>query len=185
MKIVVINGKGGCGKDTFVSCCREIINKNRGKCQTSRCLNISTVDYVKYVAAFCGWEGEKDPATRKFLSQLKDILTEWKDIPFQDIKQKINEYKKELSAVDNFIRGESVVFIHCREPKEIARLVEEFNAKTLLIRRDVAEKVEQFNHADNCVLNYVYDYTVYNNDTLDALRAAAEVFLREFLGLDI
>lgn len=177
MIYVVINGKGGVGKDTFVDCCSQLLGKGR-------CCNISTVDFVKQVARKCGWNGEKDPATRKFLSSLKDILTEWRDIPFQDVIYQIGEYQSDV-AWQGIDEKECVVFIHCREPHEIQRLVDELGARSLLIHRAAAESVEQCNHADNEVLNYQYDYTIYNNYSLSALHGQAEIFLREYLELDI
>ena len=79
------------------------------------------------------------------------------------------------------------MFIHCRESEQIDQFVKEFDysAVTLLVRRDAAESVEQINDSDNSVLNYTYDYTVYNNSSLSALRAEAQVFLKEYLELDI
>ena len=173
MKVVVINGKGGCGKDTFVSMCYKLLNQNQTKC--CLCYNLSTVDLVKEAAAVCGWAGEKDPASRKFLSQLKDILTEWKDLPFQDVVERTLriQHKTEISGcVDD-----AIVFIHCREPHEIQRLVDELGARSLLIRRAAAESVEQCNHADNGVLDYEYDFTIDNNGTLDQLKEKAKAFL--------
>ena len=180
MKVVIINGIGGSGKDTFVKFCQELLDAKADV--YPRCLNVSTVDYVKEIAAYCGWSGEKDPASRKFLSDLKRAMTEWRDLPVQDVKNKLDTYSVATQWYDI---KDCVAFVHCREPKEIERLVEELDATTLLIRRDVAESVEQINESDNSVLNYTYDYTVWNNNSLDALRAAAQVFLREYLELDI
>lgn len=173
MKIVVINGTGGSGKDTFVEFCCEYY----GEEFFQHCMNISTVDYVKEIAEYCGWKGEKDPASRRFLSQLKDALTEWKDIPFKSVQQGIAWFKSNIEHLGEKHMDNSVVFIHCREPKEIARLVEEYNAVTLLIRREAAENVKQINHADNEVLNYEYTYVVDNNGTLAELKEKAFKFM--------
>ena len=172
MKIVIINGTGGAGKDTFVTMCKDILG-------TEYVYNISTVDFVKEVATLCGWDGTKTPKNRKFLSDLKDLLTEWDDIPLKKVVANVTAcaaYAEDSSTID-----ESIVFIHCREPKEIEKLVHQFKdyATTLLIRRDVAEAVTQINHADNDVLNYPYDYAIDNNGSLSALRAKAAMFLRE------
>ena len=176
MKIVVINGKGGCGKDTFVAMCQDILSID--------CVyNISTVAFVKQVAEYCGWDGTKTPENRKFLSDLKDLLTHWNDVPFKKVFSWVQNCCACSSLLGNF--DNSVIFIHCREPKEIKKLVEEFDAITLLIRRDAAECVEQINHADNEVLNYEYDYVIPNNGSLSELRARAEEFLRGCLELDI
>lgn len=180
MRVVIINGIGGSGKDTFVEFCKDILKEHGW---FARCMNISTVDYVKEIARHCGWDGEKDPASRKFLSDLKRAMTEWRDLPVQDIKNRI-KYIENCSQYHTK-ENEGVIFVHCREPKEIDRLVRELNATTLLIRRDAAENIQQINDSDNNVLNYAYDYTVYNNDSLDALRAAALAYLREFLDLTI
>ena len=179
MKIVIINGTGGAGKDTFVTMCRDVLG-------AESVYNISTVDFVKEVATMCGWDGTKTPKNRKFLSDLKDLLTEWDDIPLK----KIMAEAVSCSACAEILGklDKSVLFIHCREPKEIDKLLKEFeqyDATTLLIRRTAAESVEQINHADNDVLNYPYDYTIYNDSTLSWLRNEAVVFLRDYLKLDI
>ena len=174
MRVVIINGKGGCGKDTFVTMCQDILS-------TNNVYNISTVDFVKQVAEYCGWDGTKTPENRKFLSDLKDLLAYWNDIPFKKVAEGVRNCCDCASLLDSF--DNSVIFIHCREPKEIKKLVKEFDAITLLIRRDAAECVEQINHADNEVLNYEYDYVIPNKGTLSELRARAEKFLRECLEL--
>lgn len=179
MRVVIINGIGGSGKDTFVKFCQELLETDG---LVSRCLNVSTVDYVKEIAGYCGWNGEKDPASRKFLSDLKKAMTEWRDLPVMDIKGELNRFSQicKWNCVED-----AVAFVHCREPEEIARLVNELKATTLLIRRESAESVKQINDADNNVLNYEYDYTINNDGSLDALRAEAAMYLKEYLGLDI
>lgn len=177
MKIVIINGKAGCGKDTFVTMCRDILG-------ITKILNVSTVDYVKEVAEYCGWDGTKTPENRKFLSDLKDVLTQWDDVPLKKVCQEITTWQHLWIASGEY--DKAVVFIHCREPKEIKKLCKELsicNPITLLIRRGAAESVEQMNHADNEVLNYEYDYTIPNNGSLSELRARAEEFLRGCLEL--
>ena len=178
MKVVIINGKAGTGKDTFVTMCKDVLGANW-------VLNISTVDYVKAVAQYCGWDGTKTPENRKFLSDLKDVLTQWGDIPLKKVCQEIKTWQNLWIAAGEY--DKAVVFIHCREPKEIKKLCEElstYNPITLLMRRDAAESVEQVNHADNEVLNYEYDYVIPNNGSLSELRARAEKFLRECLEID-
>ena len=178
MKIVIINGTGGAGKDTFVTMCKDVLS-------AGLVCNVSTVDFVKEVATKCGWDGTKTPKNRKFLSDLKDLLTEWDDIPFKAVVDEIEAWGDYLTLNNQWDDG--VVFVHCREPKEIEKLVCAFqdDVATLLIRRGVAENVQQINHADNDVLNYSYDYTIYNDSTLSWLRNEAVVFLRDYLKLDI
>ena len=179
MRVVLINGIGGSGKDTFVKFCQELLETDS---LVNRCLNVSTVDYVKEIAGYCGWNGEKDPASRKFLSDLKKTMTEWRDLPVMDVKAQLNRFSQicRWNGVED-----TVAFVHCREPEEIARLVTELKATTLLVRRESAENVKQINDSDNNVLNYDYDYIVRNEGTLDDLKESARVFLRDCLKLEI
>jgi hypothetical protein len=169
MKIICINGAPTCGKDTFVSLCQKYL---------LWCGNFSTVDFVKEIAATCGWDGTKTPENRKFLSDLKDLLTEWNDIPYKKIEKAIDQYVKEAERYD-FSSEDVLCFIHCREPKEIAKFVDRLGAKTLLIRRPEVESKKQSNHADNEVFNYNYDYTITNDGSLWDLEKKAGNFIME------
>lgn len=169
MQVVVINGMPRAGKDQFVLFCQK---------HMTLCKNISTVDFVKQVASFCGWDGVKSPKNRAFLSDLKDLLTEWDDVPFKKVQQAAEKFDYEAQAY-GFSTDEVLVFIHCREPQEISKFVNQMNAKTLLIRRAAIETNDQSNHADSEVFNYEYDYIIENNGTLEDLEQAAVAFLKE------
>lgn len=170
MNIYVINGAAASGKDSFVHLCKKYA-------KPGRILNISTVDKVKEIAVNCGWDGTKTPENRKFLSDLKKLLTEWNDLPMKDIEHQITLFKRDFEAWDIPIE-EGIIFIHCREPEEIARLVKKFNAQTILIRRPSAEKWEPSNPSDANVLNYKYDYVFWNDgDTFKKLDLAAKRFV--------
>lgn len=176
MKIVVINGTGGSGKDTFVGMIAGILGE-------SRCYNYSTVDFVKYIAVIAGWKGTKTPKDRKFLSDLKKVLTEWDDLPY-----KITAKEIEAAAAAMFEAGhfhDSVMFIHCREPEEIERLADKFMAHTLLVSRAAADEIEQINDSDNNVCEYNYECIVENNGTLEDLADSARIYITEILGLTI
>ena len=156
MKILVVNGHPHSGKDTFC----ETAFYNRGLVYP-----ISTIDRVKQVALFAGWDGEKNAKGRKFLSDLKDIMTEYNDIPrqyvlsFMDSRLQIHD--------DDMVGTDDVLFlVQSREPKDIQRWVDENGARTLCISR---EGVDQHwgNHADDEVANYKYDYYLENNGTLE------------------
>lgn len=171
MKIVIINGAPRSGKDTFVGFCLDWL-KEYG-------FAFSTVDYVKDIARECGWNGEKTPKDRKFLSDLKDLLAEWNDVPYQMIRREIAKVRL-LAEQYNIDPDKFVIFIHCREPQEIQRFVEEYDALTVLVRRFEVENLEQSNHADSEIFNYKYDVEVMNNSTLDELKNTAKTFLRFF-----
>lgn len=169
MNIIVINGLPRSGKDTFVELCQDIIGEKR-------CLNVSTVDFVKEVAAVCGWDKTKTPENRAFLSDLKDLLTKWNDVPYKDVEQRIKTFKRQL-YFNSINESDAIVFIHCREPQEIAKFVDRMGAKTLLVTRKAVENAEQSNHADKEVFNHEYDCVVHNNGTIDDLKEVAREFL--------
>ena len=168
MKYFIINGRPRSGKDTFVNFCLEELGAF-GKL-------ISTVDFVKKIATECGWDGTKDLKNRKFLSDLKDLLTNWGDVPYKKTLQEIDMFKFDLDYWD--VPDKGVVFIMCREPKEIERFERELNAKSVLIRRASVEFEQQSNHADSEVLNHKYDYIIENNGTVDELKEKAKEFLK-------
>ena len=154
--IVVINGTGGSGKDTFV----EYSSKY------AKVANFSSIDKVKEIATYAGWSGTKEDKDRKFLSDLKNLLTNYNDLPYKTIVEAINKF----NSSDN-----EVLFIHIREPKEIQRIVDNFNAKTLLIKRLNYENITS-NSSDANVENYNYDYVI-ENDTLENLDIKAKEFI--------
>lgn len=169
MKYFIINGRPRSGKDTFVNFCLEELGAF-GKL-------ISTVDFVKKIATECGWDGTKDLKNRKFLSDLKDLLTNWGDVPYKKTLQEIDMFKFDLDYWD--VSDKGIVFIMCREPKEIDRFERELNAKSVLIQRTSVEFEQQSNHADSEVLNHKYDYIIENNGTVDELKEKAKEFLKK------
>lgn len=169
MIVYVINGRPRSGKDSFVKCCQELVG--------DRCLNLSTVDKVKEIARQCGWDGSKTLKNREFLSDLKDLLTKWADIPYKDVINRIAVFRAELN--DWLLMDDSIVFVHVREPVEIQKFVDRIGAKTLLIRRPLVENETTSNHADQEVFNFNYDETIWNDKGLDELKEKARAFLKK------
>lgn len=159
------------GKDTFCSKVIDITTPNYG-------VVLSTVDLVKEIAKDLGWNGEKTPKDRKFLSDLKDILTEWDDIPIKDIERRIDNFLYPIRYY-GLDEKEAVIFIMCREPKEIDTMCKRLGAKSLIVRRTDAENSEKSNHADEEVLEYQYDIEIDNNGTLLDLSYKAIEFVEK------
>lgn len=166
LKIVVINGQGGVGKDLFVDYCNEFYDYLYG---------FSTVDFIKYAAHQFGWNGTKEPKDRKMLSELKRILKEWDDVPYK----KTAEYIQTAKANAVFNDYDEILFIHCREPEEIQRLKDDFDAIPILIRRPEVER-DWGNIADDEVFDFFYDYVIINNSK-EELKESAEFFINEIL----
>ena len=167
MKIVVVNGFPGCGKTTFENICQEILGPY--------CQSRSTVDKIKELAIAGGWDGDKTPRARKFLSDLKDLFTEFNDMPVNDIKLHAQRFEFELSQY-GVGDQRAVFFVDSREPAELSRFRHEMNAIIILVRRDM-EPLEISNHADADVEHFGYDYVIDNNGTIDDLREKAVEFL--------
>ena len=168
MKIYILNGKAGSGKTTFFKLIEE-------KCR-NYVYNYSTVDLVKKVAYGCGWDGSKTPENRKFLSDLKDLLTEWDDVPYKDCLKEIKRITS-LADIYDVEHDDWAIFIDCREPKEIQKFVDRLGAKTIFIDRKI-EDYNASNHADANVENFKYDIVINNNGTLEDLAAIAMNFIK-------
>ena len=176
VKVVVINGMPGSGKTTFEFICRDLCNHGMPGFENNRRLVVdicSTVDFVKQIALECGWDGTKTPENRKFLSDLKDLLTHWNDIPYKEILERTTQ----LSAWASYNYLDWILFVDCREPAEIQKLKERLNATTVLIRREEVEFDETSNHADADVFYYDYDLTIYNNSDIIHLEDEARKFI--------
>lgn len=156
--IIVINGLPRSGKDTFV----YLVSKYA---ITS---NFSSVDFVKDVAKYAGWNGEKDGKSRLFLSKLKELLSKYDDIPYKKIKEEIIWFMEQ--------KEQEFLFIHIREPDEIKRIVNDFGAKTLLVRRSNNQQVVS-NDSDKYIENYKYDYVLNNDSDIESLDRKAKGFV--------
>ena len=155
-QIIIINGTGGSGKDTFVEYCAKY----------GKVMNFSSIDKVKDVARVIGWDGQKTEKDRKFLSDLKKLTTEYNDMAFNSVKEAVSIFEKS---------DDKLMFIHIREPEEIKRAVDAFGAKALLVRREGLANIES-NYSDASVENYDYDYII-ENTTLEKLEEDAKKFI--------
>ena len=115
-----------------------------------------------------GWDGQKREKDRKFLSDLKLLCTEYNDLPFISMKEKVDEFNKSSAKF---------LFLHIREPEEIERAKNAFNAKTILVKRDSVKHITS-NMADENVYKYDYDIEVHNDGTVEDLKASAKTFVK-------
>lgn len=163
-KIIIINGTGGSGKDSFVKACQNI---------DPTIQNISSVNYVKQVAYELGWDGIKDTKGRRFLSDLKMALSAYNDAPFIMTIKDIEDYDKNAT-----------VFVHIRESDDISKYKTYFEhngdiVTTVVINNSRVKPITS-NLADADVYNSSYDWIIDNEGTLDDLAQSAEFFLKNF-----
>ena len=153
--VYIINGVGGSGKSSFVSLCKEI-------CPSVE--EISTVDFVKQVAKFAGWDEVKDDRGRRFLADIKDAMDAYENLSWKNVDKVIEENP-------NYI-----YFINARSNYDIDYFKQRWNAKTILIERPGTPLIFS-NHADAGVMDYDYDITICNDGNLENLRNKAIQFL--------
>lgn len=160
-KIIIINGSGGVGKDTFIELCSKY----------TEIKNISSVDKVKEAAKILvGWNGEKSDKSRKLLSDLKQLSIDYNNYPLVYIQNQVKEFNENQNQV--------IMFVHIREINEIDKLKKQLDAKTLLITNNRIEKI-QTNKSDANVEKYNYDYYIKNDGTLEELEEKAKKFVME------
>lgn len=197
-KIIIINGSGGVGKDAFakrvieetLKLAKRIVPvENEDYCVNPEVFyridniitnNISTIDCVKNIAKMFNWNGEKSEKDRKMLSDLKNLMTVYNDYPFKRITAQITDWLRYDKTRPNDMYDHSFLFVHCREPKEIERIKNQFpnDTFTLLVQNPKVAKITG-NHADKEVENYNYDFTVVNDSDLIALRKVAIDFYKK------
>lgn len=177
-KIFIINGAAGSGKTTFEEFCMATIEieKEQGV------ILDSIINPVKQIAVKNGWwDGkEKTSKVRKFLSDLKDVLTEYYDIPMRELVKRMEDI-----FLGNY--GVSIAFIDMREAADIKKFKElygdTYDVKTVLVRRpgDIKNAAAASNHADADVFGYSYDITVFNYGDIDELEETADLFVKTFI----
>lgn len=163
MKIIIINGSGGSGKDTVVELTSSFLEDKY------EIKNISTIDEVKKIASHMGWNGEKNEKGRQFLADLKTAWTNYNNGANVEVYEKILNYQS--YNLNN--KKELLIFIHCREPESINWFIKKFSNEeipvvSLFIKRAGIEKF--FNEADKNVENFNYDTVLLNHNNLDNLR---------------
>lgn len=164
--VIVINGSGGVGKDTLCDLAAKHFKVR----------NISTITPIKELAAMCGWDGRKDDKSRKFLSDMKRLTVEYNDFPTAWATAQFRDF---------LTTDEEVLFVHIREPEEIAKYVKatDGRALTLLVRGgERTRSVAYGNVSDDCVENYDYDYYFVNDRSLAEAEEGIKQLLDSILG---
>ena len=161
--VVVINGAGGVGKDTM---CGFVAKEYKVR-------NVSSVDPIKAIARMAGWDGDKSDKSRKMLSDLKMLFTQYNDLCLRYIKEQYGLF---------LLSDEQVMFVHIREPEEIARFVAVApeHIKTLLITNSAKELHVYQNASDDNVERYDYDGQYDNCLSLEETEAAFMKFFRNW-----
>jgi len=163
-QIVIINGRAGVGKDTFVQFFAHHSDVD--------VFQWSSIDTVKTAAMdVFDWEGEKDDAGRLFLSDLKAAWIRYSDGPLRELCDKVNYYDRHF--------GRYVMFAHVREPEEIRKIVDIYAEadRRVVTLQIVSSRPEIGGTPDNAsdlgTGGYNYTYTIDNSGAVDCLETAA------------
>ena len=164
--VFVINGSGGVGKDTLCEAAGRFW----------RVQNISSITPVCEVARAAGWDGVKTPASRRFLSQLKELCTEFNDLPLHYC----------MEQYEAFLHNDNqILFVHIREPEQIERFRQAAGAccKAILVRRPALEQARGplGNRSDDNVADYSYDGVFINDGPLEELPGKVQQFLQNMI----
>ena len=162
--IIIINGRGGSGKDTLCEIAAEHF----------RTKNISAITPIKEMAKRCGWNGEKDSKSRKFLADLKQAFIAYNDLPGRYLEEECRKFAQ---------GDDDLLFVHIREGDQIDAFKRRAGMKcvTLLVRSPRTAAACYGNDADDLVDSYHYDYCYENAKPLDQLAPDFLSFLRELL----
>lgn len=198
-RIIVINGKGGSGKDTLI---RKFANHVSEQYYPDVCMNITAIRPVElligkirnlsdeFSAPICKYETEKSDEYRALMHTLKVETDKYCDLSYSYLMNVVT--KKWLNDIN--VRW---LFVHIREPENIERFVSAmkaisnymimdsynedgklrgraderlfFDVKTMLVVSDMTENHEYGNHADDDVDKYKYDITVRNDEVKEEI----------------
>lgn len=175
--IIIINGKGGSGKDTFVEQANKIANEE--VLATMVIHNISAIDKIKSAASYLGWDQQKTLKGRKLLADIKLALDEYdEDLITKGLITQCNDL-----CLKHYLLEHLLIFVHIREPRNIDKFINiakesELNNKcklyTLLITNPSTDDITYGNEGDDMVSNYKYDFIITNDGTIDNLKNKAK-----------
>lgn len=172
MKIFVINGPAGVGKDTFVT---YVDNYLRNE-DNSKAISLSSVGGIKFIAStyFNYKESVKSDKDRKFLADLKQLTDDYCNYSFKYVDEEIQKILDNNKA--DIYTKVSAIFIMCREPEKIEKFKEIYHAKTIFVDSNRVIHQVTNNESDKNVRDFNYDITVLNNGDLSSLSNTAIMF---------
>ncbi|MBE6543058.1 MAG: hypothetical protein E7675_01520 [Ruminococcaceae bacterium] len=161
--VIVINGKGGVGKDAM---CVALESAYAVK-------NVSAITPIKNIASQYGWNGEKDPKSRRFLAELKRVFVEYNDLPTKYLLEQYEEFLQD---------DHDIMVVHIREKAEISKFIKGLRTPvvSILVKRSAVDNAAKYgNSADDEVENYNYDHVFYNDHSLEESSARFVEFIKD------
>ena len=188
--IVVINGKGGIGKDTLINALARA---------DVMVYNASSIDPIKDMCEGLNKKGVKDLAYRNLLSKVKqavDYYYETENIISYTTEYLIKAMSLWHTQTDIHTPEYSVMFVHIREPENIAKFIKEATKKlyawndedtiltSLLVESERSLEVYG-NSSDDGVEDFDYEhiYESKNGINEDA-ECFRKMFFSEIMGME-
>lgn len=183
--VIIINGCGGCGKDTFESMVQDELYHLDSFIDQ---FHVSTIDPIREIdqalATINGEPYSKDKNLhRKAMAQLKRVWDENYGGSFKYLQRILNVYDSSHSSDGK----RAVVFVHVREPENIEKIYfshrlgsltdtnDEWDVTSVLIYGRT--KPDDFdNSADRSVENFMYETYINNSGSLEELRKRAKAY---------
>ena len=171
--IIIINGVGGCGKDTLIN-----------SLGLDGIVNFSSIDIIRDIIQ-CANDNDllnidlnnKTVSLRKLLSALKSDFSEYNDLPFLNT----------IGNIEEFINSDNkYMFIHIREPLEITKVKDyivcnfgdKITVTTLLVKRETVGFNPHYNNlSDMSVYLYDYDIEFINSDLNESISRFKDIIL--------
>lgn len=178
IRYVIISGKPRAGKTTFGDkVAKALHDNNRVAYQTS------SIDRIKDFATSMGWDGEKTPEARKFLSDLKQICinSPWGNLTMQRI---VGEAKAVESGIPLYADSSLplYVLVQSREPAEIQEYIQTLGATAVFVRGGHREENVESNESDRNVANFgYYHYYIDNTGSMAGLDIEVSKFVKWLL----
>ena len=180
MKVILISGKAGHGKDQFASFLKDAL-----EAANKTVLIIKFGDAVKWMAKdYLGWNGEKDEHGRTLLQQFAtDTMrtqypTYWGEIVAKFIAA---ENKWDIVLLSDWRFENEFETIYKYNSDIITVRVNRFDSNGKLYYNSNMRN-HQLTHISECELdNFNFEYIIENRNDLIALKNSAELFTKELL----
>ena len=173
MKVYIIGGKAGCGKNTTANYIRDFY-ENLGK-------KVVITEISKYLKIFAyevkNWDGKRETKPRSFLQEVGTAIRH----ELYDKDFLINRFLEDLKVYERFV--DVVIVADARFPREIDLIKEKCNAVSIEVINEFNDyklKGEENNHETETALNNYdkFDY-VLHNQTFDQLKIDTENIVKE------
>lgn len=167
MKVIIISGKAGSGKDTVAS-----ILKNK---LVGRTILLSYAHYLKmYAKNIINWNGEEETKPRTFLQELGDIV---KDMDHNFL---INRVIEDIEVYKHYF--DNIIICDARFKDEIEIIKQKYNAIVIRVNGDYNNltTIQRHHNTETALDNYHnYDFIINNDSDLYSLDKKVNNILEE------